>query len=149
MTVVLREEIALAEVELGEIVIAYLEHVEEQGELDLEAATEFLVLIASLLELKSRLLLPAAEEDSETPFGPEEAADELLARLLEYHRYREAAGHLAGRFAASRDYLYRSAPPPPELRRASLAEAKPVYAPLRLAAAIGDLLRAPPEPDTS
>src|SRR5687768_13868147 len=57
MTVVLREEIALAEVELGEIVIAYLEHVEEQGELDLEAATEFLVLIASLLELKSRLLL--------------------------------------------------------------------------------------------
>src|SRR5919199_310569 len=99
MTVVLREEIALAEVELGEVVIAYLEHVEEQGELDLEAATEFLVLIASLLELKSRLLLPAADDEEEIQLGPEEAADELLARLLEYHRYREAASHLAELFA--------------------------------------------------
>ena len=90
MTIVLREEIALAEVELGEIVIAYLDHVEEQGELDLEAATEFLVLIASLLELKSRLLLPAPEED-EIELGPEEAAEELLARMLEYRRYRDAA----------------------------------------------------------
>ena len=98
MTVVLREEIALAEVELGEIVIAYLEHVEEQGELDLEAATEFLVLIASLLELKSRLLLPAPEEE-EIELAPEEAAEELLARMLEYRRYRDAAA--APRRAAS------------------------------------------------
>src|ERR671926_1203523 len=78
MTVVLREEIALAEVELGEVVIAYLEHIEEQGELDLEAATEFLVLIASLLELKSRLLLPQEEDEGEQ-LAPEEAAEELLA----------------------------------------------------------------------
>jgi segregation and condensation protein A len=148
LALVLREELSLAEVELGAIVVAYVEHLERQGELDLEAATEFLVLIASLLELKSRLLLPAAE-DEEVPLGPEEAADELLARLLEYHRYREAASHLAARYAAHRDYLYRSAPPPPELRRASLAEAKPTYDPNRLAAAIGDLLRSPPEPDTS
>src|SRR3954454_7350226 len=85
MTVVLREEIALAEVELGEIVLAYLERVEEQGDLDLEAATAFLLLIASLLDLKSRLLLPAAEDD-EPPLEPEEAAEELLARMLEYRR---------------------------------------------------------------
>jgi segregation and condensation protein A len=149
LALVLREELSLAEVELGAIVVAYVEHLEREGELDLEAATEFLVLIASLLELKSRLLLPAPDDESEARLGPEEAADELLARLLEYHRYREAAAHLSERFAANRDYLYRSAPPPPELRRASLAEAKPTYAPERLAVAIGDLLRAPPEPDTS
>ena len=59
MTLVLREELSLAEVELGEIVVAYSSASSESGELDLEAATEFLVLIASLLELKSRLLLPA------------------------------------------------------------------------------------------
>ena len=76
LAVVLREEVDLLEVELGEIVIAYLEHVEEQGELDLEAATEFLVLIASLLELKSRLLLPAPEEEV-VELAPEEAAAEL------------------------------------------------------------------------
>jgi segregation and condensation protein A len=149
LALILREELSLAEVELGAIVVAYVEHLERQGELDLEAATEFLVLIASLLELKSRLLLPAPEEDSELRLGPDEAADELLARLLEYHRYREAAAHLARLYGANRDYLYRSAPPPPEVRRASLAEARPSYAPERLAIAIGELLRAPPEPDTS
>ena len=148
MTVVLREEIALAELELGEIVIAYLEHVEEQGDLDLEAATEFLVLIASLLELKSRLLLPAPEEEA-LELGPEEAAEELLARMLEYRRYREAAAHLAERFADGRRYLYRSAPLPPELRRVALDAARPSYEADQLGAAIGDLLRTPPRPDTS
>ena len=148
MTVVLREEIALAELELGEIVIAYLEHVEEQGDLDLEAATEFLVLIASLLELKSRLLLPAPEEEA-LELGPEEAAEELLARMLEYRRYRGAAAHLVERFADGRRYLYRSAPLPAELRRVALDAARPSYEADQLAAAIGDLLRTPPRPDTS
>jgi segregation and condensation protein A len=148
MTVVLREEIALAEVELGEIVIAYLEHVEEQGELELEAATEFLVLIASLLELKSRLLLPAPEE-AEPVLAPEEAADELLARMLEYRRYRDAAAHLAELFADGRRYHYRSAPLPPELRRVALDAARPAYEPDLLGASIGDLLRSPPRPDLS
>ena len=148
MTVVLREEVALAEVELGEIVIAYLEHVEEQGELDLEAATEFLVLIASLLELKSRLLLPAPEEEL-IELAPEEAAEELLARMLEYRRYRDASAHLAELFAAGRDYLYRSAPLPPELRRVALDAARPSYDPELLGASIGDLLRSPPTPDLS
>jgi segregation and condensation protein A len=148
MTVVLREEIALAEIELGEIVLAYLEHVEERGELDLEAATEFLVLIASLLELKSRLLLPAPEEEA-IELAPEEAAEELLARMLEYRRYRGAAEHLHGLFADGRRYLYRSAQLPPELRRVALDAAKPSYEPDLLASAIGDLLRIPPEPDTT
>jgi len=148
MTVVLREEIALAEVELGEIVIAYLEHVEEQGELDLEAATEFLVLIASLLELKSRLLLPAPEEEL-LELAPEEAAEELLARMLEYRRYRDAAAHLGELFADGRRYHYRSAPLPPELRRVAIDAARPAYEPDLLAASIGDLLRIPPKPDLS
>jgi segregation and condensation protein A len=148
MTVVLREEIALAEVELGEVVIAYLEHVEEQGELDLEAATEFLVLIASLLELKSRLLLPAPEDEA-IELGPEEAAEELLARMLEYRRYRDAATHLAELFADGRRYLYRAAPLPAALRRVALDAAKPSYDADRLGASIGDLLKIPPRPDTS
>jgi segregation and condensation protein A len=148
MTVVLREEVALAEVQLGEIVIAYLEHVEEQGELDLDAATEFLVLIASLLELKSRLLLPS-EEEAEVVLAPEEAAEELLARMLEYRRYRDAAAHLRGLFEDGRRYLYRVAPLPVVLRRVALEAARPAYEPDSLAAALGDLLRVPPAPDTS
>lgn len=148
MMVVLREEVSLAEVELGEIVIAYLEHVEEQGELELEAATEFLVLIASLLELKSRLLLPQAEEE-ELELGPAEAAEELLARMLEYRRYRDVSARLVELFEAGRRYHYRSAPLPAELRRVAVEAARPSYEPELLAASIGDLLRIPPQPDTS
>ena len=148
MAVVLREGVNLAEVELGEVVVAYVEHLEEQGDLDLESATEFLVLIAALLELKSRLLLPAEESDEEMP-APEEAAEELLARMLEYRRYHDAAGYLAELFEANRDHLHRRAPLPPELRRVSLEAARPVYGPGRLAEAIGGLLRVPEAPDTS
>ena len=78
--------------------VAYMEHLDDEGELDLEAATEFLVLIAALLELKSRLMLPA-EEEPELDLGPEEAADELLARMLEYRRYKDAGAELAAGFA--------------------------------------------------
>ena len=93
MAVVLREEVSLLEVELGEVVVAYVEHLEREASWSSTSATEFLVLIASLLELKSRLLLPGAEEELEE-IGPEEAVEELLARLLEYRRYRDAAAVL-------------------------------------------------------
>jgi segregation and condensation protein A len=145
LAVLLREEISIGEVALGEIVIAYVEHLEGTGELDLEAVTEFLVLIAALLELKSRLLLPRAEHEEE--LRPEEAADELLARMLEYRRYREASGELVSLLERQRGYLYRSAPLPPELRRAALRVARQAYEPERLGVALGDLLSGPPELD--
>ncbi len=146
LAVLLREEISLAEVALGEIVIAYIDYLEEAGELDLEAVTEFLVLIAALLELKSRLLLPGPDDELE--LGPEEAADELLARMLEYRRYSEAAGALQRIFERESGTLYRSARPPAELRRAAIDAAVQVYEPDRLGSALGDLLTLPPPPDT-
>lgn len=143
MAVVLREEVSLLEVELAEVVVAYVEHLEREEELELDVATEFLVLIAALLELKSRLLLPG-EEESLDEVTPEEAVEELLARLLEYRRYRDAAAALEERFEAARGYLYRSAPLPPELRKVALDAATAVYDPERLGAALGDLLTEPP-----
>jgi segregation and condensation protein A len=146
LTLVLREEVDLLEVDLAEIVLAYVEHLERAGELDLEATTEFLVLIAALLELKSRLMLPSEDEEG-LDLEPGEAADELLARMLEYHRYRGAAEHLRERLAAEHGYRYRSAPLPPELRRVSVEAASAAYEPEQLARAVGDLLRVPPPID--
>jgi segregation and condensation protein A len=146
MAVLLREEVDLFEVELGEVVVAYVAHLEREGELELEVATEFLVLIAALLELKSRLLLPGADEEMEE-LGPEEAVEELLARLLEYRRYRDASAALAERFEAARGYLYRAAPLPSNLRQVAIEAATAVYDPERLGAALGDLLAAPPPLD--
>jgi segregation and condensation protein A len=146
LTLVLKEEIDLLEVDLAEVVLAYVEYLERSGELDLEAATEFLVLIAALLELKSRLMLPQDEEDG-LDIEPLEAAEELLARMLEYHRYRQAAEHLRERLEAEHGYRYRSAPLPPELRRISIEVADAAYDPERLAEALGELLTVPPPLD--
>jgi segregation and condensation protein A len=148
MAVVLREEVSLLEVELGEVVVAYVEHLEREGELELEVATEFLVLIAALLELKSRLMLPGAEDEIDE-LGPEEAVEELIARMLEYRRYRDASATLVERFEAARGYLYRSASLPAELRRVAVDAATAVYDADQLGAALGDLLATPPEVDVS
>ena len=147
LTLVLKEEIDLLEVDLAEVVLAYVEHMERAGRLDLETATEFLVLIAALLELKSRLMLPSDDDELGLELEPGEAAEELLARMLEYHRYREAAGHLRDRLAAEQGHRYRTAPLPPELRRVAIEAAEAAYDPERLAQAVGDLLRTPPPLD--
>jgi segregation and condensation protein A len=143
LTLILREEIDLLEVDLADIVLTYLDHLEARGELDLEVATEFLVLIAALLELKSRLMLPREDQDL-LDVEPAEAAEELLARMLEAHRYRGAAGYLAERLEAEQGVRYRSAPLPDWVRKAALREAASVYDPQRLGKAIGSLLRIPP-----
>jgi len=148
LTLVLREEVDLLEVELADVVLAYVDHLERAGELDLEATTEFLVLIAALLELKSRLMLPAEDEEG-LDLEPAEAAEELLARMLEYRRFRWAAAFLHERLAAEQGHRYRSAPLPRALRRVSLEGAETVYAPELLTRAIGGLLRVPPPIDVT
>ncbi len=144
LALVLREEVDLLEVALADVVLAYLDHLEARGELDLEQATEFLVLVAALLELKSRLMLPREEEEL-LELDPGEAAEELLARMLEAKRYRAAADDLRSRLEGEDGIRYRSAPPPPWLKRPDLAELGAVYDPARLGAALAPLLKPPAE----
>ncbi len=146
LTLVLREDVDLLEVELADVVVSYLDVLEARGELDLDVATEFLVLIAALLELKSRLMLPREEEELFDDLAPGEAAEELLARMLEARRYRHVAEHLAQRLAAEHGYRYRAAAPPAFLRRVVLPEAETaqaVYDPAQLGKAVGGMLRLP------
>jgi segregation and condensation protein A len=89
-------------------------------------------------------MLPGQEQE-EIELDPGEAAEELLARLLDAHRYRGAATHLQERLGEQVGYRFRSAPLPPSLRRASLQDAHAVYDPARLARCVGELL-ALPEP---
>ncbi len=148
ITLILNEEVDLLEVHLAEIVLAYVERLEARGELDLEAATEFLILIAALLELKSRLMLPG-EEPEGLDLEPQEAVEELLARLLEYRRFRTIGDWLHRRFASEQRYGYRAAPLPPELRRVTVDSARAVYSPERLVDAMRALLQTPPPVDLS
>ena len=144
LSLVLREELDLLEVDLAEVVVAYLDHLEAADELELEAATEFLVLIAALLELKSRLMLPGVEDEELDEMEPAEAAEELLARLLEYARFRAAGAHLAERHDHGQSFLWRIAKLPDGLRRLPETAA---YEPAVLGEALGGLLRTPPPID--
>ncbi len=146
LTLILREEIDLLELQLAEVVLAYLDHLEARGELDLETATEFIVLLAALLELKSRLMIAADDEDAELlDIEPTEAAEELLARMLDASRYRAAAGHLKERLASEHGVRFRCVPPPAHLSRVRPAPAEgDAQDPATLGAAIGRLLRVPP-----
>jgi segregation and condensation protein A len=142
LTLVLREELELAEVDVAEIVLAFCERLEERGRLDLEACGEFLVLVAALLELKARALFP--EEELElSELEPEEAAEELARRLAEYRRMKEAAAWLADRLAAEGERFFRLGPAPfaprPERRLAG-------QDPQQLADVIRLLAAEPPAP---
>jgi segregation and condensation protein A len=146
LTLVLREEVDLLEVELADVVLSYIDVLESRGELDLEVATEFLVLIAALLELKSRLMLPR-DDDELLDFEPDVAAEELLQRMLEAKRYRSAALHLIEKLHGENGVRFRSAPLPAALRRTDVEDLDAVYKPARLGRAIGGLLTMPPRVD--
>jgi segregation and condensation protein A len=144
LTLVLREEIDLLELPLAEVVLSYLDHLERRGELDLESATEFIVLLAALLELKSRLML-TGEEEQLLEIEPEQAAEELLARMLDARRFRGAACHLGELLERERGVRFRVAPPPPGLRRTIVQPPEGSQDPCTLGEAIGRLLREPPQ----
>jgi segregation and condensation protein A len=110
LALVMREEIELAELPIAEVVLTYIEHAYDDGVLDLESASEFLVLIAALLEIKVRLLFPG-EEDEEEPYTAEQAEAELLARLMQYRRFAAAARWLTERAAAD-PRMFRAGPAP-------------------------------------
>jgi segregation and condensation protein A len=147
LSLILREDVDLLEVELADIVVSYLDHLESREELDLESATEFLVLIAALLELKSRLMLPGEELPELDELAPAEAAEELLERMLQYVRFRGAGGWARARHDDEQGHLYRSAPLPESLRRAPVDAARKAYEPGVLGASVGGLLRTPPPID--
>ena len=141
LTLLLKEELEPAEIDMAAIVVAFVERLAEREELDLEACGEFLVLIAALLELKARALFP--EEEAElADLEPEEAAEELARRLAEYRRMKEAAAWLAERLAGERDRFFRVGPAPlaprPERKLAP-------QDPERLAAALRLLAEPPPQ----
>jgi segregation and condensation protein A len=142
LTLVLREELELGDVEVAEIVVAFLEARGE--ELDLEACGEFLVLVAALLELKARGLLD--EETDLDDLEAEDAAEELALRLAEYRRIKEAAAWLAERLEGERERFFRLGPAPlaPRPERPLAAQD-----PVRLAEALRALAAEPPAPSLS
>lgn len=147
-TLVLREEVDIFEVPILEVILAYVEALVATESVDWEGLTEFLVLISSLLELKSRVLLPGEELGSDDA-DVEVTKDVLLERLLAYRRFKMAAVSLAKARDRQKGRLVR---PPARVASRLLmsnAEIRGTQAPSRLAASMSRLLEARRVPDES
>jgi segregation and condensation protein A len=104
-----KNEVDLSDLPVAKITDQYLGYLELMQQLDLDVAGEYLVMAATLLHLKSRLLLPV-DENAEDEDGEDPRA-ELARQLLEYQRFKEAAEMLARRDLLERDVFARAAMP--------------------------------------
>ncbi|MDZ4654660.1 MAG: segregation/condensation protein A [Coriobacteriia bacterium] len=98
---VARQKVDIAELSISEIADQYLEYIDRIQELDLDVASDFLLVAATLLELKAASLLPrdiVLELDEFEGMPAEEARELLVARLLAYKQFKNAAAELAARF---------------------------------------------------
>jgi segregation and condensation protein A len=138
-----KEEMDIYEIEIAQITKQYLDFIDAMQSLNLDIAGEYLVMAATLLQIKSRMLLPVHEEE----FLEEEELDpraELIRRLLEYQRYKDAALTFAVLPQLDRD-VFLALP----LAEASGEEGSPELEPVSLYAlveAFRELLKkAPPD----
>jgi segregation and condensation protein A len=119
-------KIDIYDIPILDITRQYLEYIELMKELNLEIAGDFLVMASTLIHIKSRMLLPPAEEESEEP--AEDPRSELVKRLLEYEAYKETSSHFRKREDIWNNVFRRGIPdkdsfelePEPELFEASV-----------------------------
>ena len=109
-----KNEVSITDIPIATITEQYLATLEVMQAFNLDVAGEFLVMAATLIHIKSRMLLPLtdAEEDEEEGADPRE---ELVRRLLEYQRFKDAADQLERREVLTRDVFVRSVAPAEEV----------------------------------
>jgi segregation and condensation protein A len=104
-----KNDLAISDIPIAQITQEYLTYLDLMKDLNLEMAGEFLVMASTLVQIKAQMLLPApdvADEDA----GPD-PREELVNKLLEYQRFKEAAGVLSVYKEKAKDIFYRSNPP--------------------------------------
>lgn len=101
-----KEEMDIMNIQIHKITNQYLEYIKLMKELDLEVAGEFVAMAATLIQIKSRMLLPQYDENGEIVEN-EDPRKELVQRLLEYQKYQEAAKSLYERPLLGRDVWSR------------------------------------------
>lgn len=103
-----RNEVSITDIPIALITQQYLDTIELMKSLNLDVAGEYLVMAAYLTHIKSQMLLPV-EENAEDAEESEDPRDELVAHLLEYKRYKDAAESLDSAAVLERDVFAREA----------------------------------------
>lgn len=99
-----KNKIDIYDIPIALITEQYLDYLQEMQEMDLEIASDFLVMAATLLHIKSRMLLPKHKEAEEDLTDPRE---ELVQKLLEYKKYKEFSAELAEREKTGQAVYYK------------------------------------------
>jgi segregation and condensation protein A len=108
-----KNEVSITDIPIATITEQYLATLEVMETLSLDVAGEFLVMASTLIHIKSRMLLPAGAEEPDEDEGVD-PREELVRRLLDYQRYKEAAGELDQREILTRDVFARTGATPTE-----------------------------------
>lgn len=98
-----RDELDIYDIPIARITKEFLEYIQMMQELDLEVAGDFIVMAAELMQIKVRMLLPQEQGDEEE----QDPRAELVRRLLEYKRFKEASGVLSSLEDESQKLFYR------------------------------------------
>jgi segregation and condensation protein A len=117
-----KNEVSITDIPIAEITEQYLATLELMETLNLDVAGEFLVMAATLVHIKSRMLLPTGDDDAEDDEEGNDPREELVRRLLEYQRFKDAAEQLGRREILTRDVFIRSTKPSEEVPVPSLRE---------------------------
>lgn len=97
LSLISKHKLDVTEIALSKVTDEFIAHVKALGDSDLEETTSFLLVAATLLDLKAARLLPAGDVEDEEDLALLEARDLLFARLLQYKAYKQIAGVLSGR----------------------------------------------------
>ncbi|MEE0026375.1 MAG: segregation/condensation protein A [Atopobiaceae bacterium] len=123
LTLVSRQKLAIGSISITEVADQYLEEVRRMGEMDLEVASDFVLVASTLLDMKAASLVPSEpvrrplddlEEDELANLSPDEAREVLVDRLVTYKQFRNAGAALGSRLEAESLMLPRTAGPDPE-----------------------------------
>lgn len=115
LSLIAKRRLDITEVALAEVTDEFIAHITAQEEWDLDETSEFLLIAATLLDLKAARLLPRGDVESEEDLELLEARDLLFARLLQYRAFKEVAEHLGERWAEAGRSYPRSVPLEPHL----------------------------------
>ena len=123
LTLVSRQKVAIGSISITEVADQYLEEVRRMGEMDLEVASDFVLVASTLLDMKAASLVPSEpvrrplddlEEDDLANLSPDEAREVLVERLVAYKQFRNAGAALGSRMEAESLMLPRTAGPDPD-----------------------------------
>jgi segregation and condensation protein A len=104
-----KAKVKIEDISITQITQQYLEHLDTMQQFNIEIASEFLVMAATLLYIKSCTLLPKVKVESDADEDEPDPRQELIARLIEYKRYKEA-GEMLGKRKSVYDGIYSKLP---------------------------------------